>query len=167
MLLLLFSHSVMSDSSHTRPPCPLPSPGVCPSSRPLHHGHGASHPLMPSSPSAFNCSQHQGLFQWVGCSHRWSKYWGFSISISPSDEYSGLISLKIGWWYIEHLQTWGTHLLVSYLFDFSYCSWDSCGRNTGVVCHSLLQWTTFCQNSSLWPVHLGWPCTAWLIASLS
>ena len=25
----------------------------------------------------------------------------------------------------------------------------------------------FCQNSPLWPVHLGWPCTAWLIASLS
>ena len=23
--------------------------------------------------------------------------------------------------------------------------------------HSLLQWTTFCQNSPPWPVHLGWP----------
>ena len=34
-------------------------------------------------------------------------------------------------------------------------------------CHSLLQWILFCQNSSLWPVHPGWPCTAWLIASLS
>ena len=36
-----------------------------------------------------------------------------------------------------------------------------------MVCHSLLQWTTFCQNSLLWPVFLGWPCTAWLRASLS
>ena len=36
-----------------------------------------------------------------------------------------------------------------------------------MVCHSLLQWTTFCHNSLLWPVHLGWPCTAWLMASLS
>ena len=26
---------------------------------------------------------------------------------------------------------------------------------------------SFFQNSPLWPVHLGWPCTAWLIASLS
>ena len=25
----------------------------------------------------------------------------------------------------------------------------------------------FCQNSSLWPIHLGWPCTSWLIDSLS
>ena len=25
----------------------------------------------------------------------------------------------------------------------------------------------FFQNSPLWPVHLGWPCPAWLIASLS
>ena len=31
-----------------------------------------------------------------------------------------------------------------------------------VVCHSLLQWTTFCQNSPPWPVRLGWPHTAWL-----
>ena len=29
-----------------------------------------------------------------------------------------------------------------------------------------LQWTMFCQNSSLWPIHLQWPCTAWLIVSL-
>ena len=28
--------------------------------------------------------------------------------------------------------------------------------------HSLLQWTTFCQTSPPWPVHLGWPHTAWL-----
>ena len=28
--------------------------------------------------------------------------------------------------------------------------------------HSPLQWTTFCQNSPPWPVHLGWPHTAWL-----
>ena len=30
------------------------------------------------------------------------------------------------------------------------------------VCHSLLQWTTFCQTSPPWPAHLGWPHTAWL-----
>ena len=32
---------------------------------------------------------------------------------------------------------------------------------------SLLQWTTFSQNSLLWPVCLGWPYIAWLIASLT
>ena len=31
---------------------------------------------------------------------------------------------------------------------------DSQGKNTEVVCHSLLQWTTFCQTSPPWPVHL-------------
>ena len=31
-----------------------------------------------------------------------------------------------------------------------------------VVCHSPLQWTTFCQTSPRWPAHLGWPLTAWL-----
>ena len=61
----------------------------------------------------------------------------------------------------------GAHLLVSYLFAFSYCSWGSGGKSTGVVCHSPFQWTTFCQNSPPWPVSLGWPFTAWPIASLS
>ena len=28
---------------------------------------------------------------------RWSKYWGFSFSISPSNEYSGLISFRMDW----------------------------------------------------------------------
>ena len=29
--------------------------------------------------------------------NRWPKYWRFSFSISPSNEYSGLISFKINW----------------------------------------------------------------------
>ena len=33
--------------------------------------------------------------------------------------------------------------------------------------HPFLQWIVFCQNSPLWPFCLGWPHTAWLIASLS
>ena len=41
------------------------------------------------------------------------------------------------------------------------------GKNTEAVCHSLLQWTTYCQNSSPWPIHSGWACKVWLIAALS
>ena len=64
--------------------------------------------------------------------------------------------------HIGHLPTWGVSLSVSYHFAFSYCSWGSQGKNTEVVCHSLLQRTTFCQTSPPWPDHLGWPLTAWL-----
>ena len=80
LLSLLFSHLVMSSClqpdglQHTRSPCPSPSPEVCPSSCPLHgDAIQPSHPLMPSSPSALNLSQHQGLFQWVGYSHQVTK----------------------------------------------------------------------------------------------
>ena len=52
-------------------------------------------------------------------------------------------------------------------FAFSYCSRGSQGKNTEVICHSLPQWTTFCQTSPPWSIHLGWPYTAWLIVSLS
>ena len=48
------------------------------------------------------------------------------------------------------------------IFAFSYCSEGSQGKNTEMVCHSLLQWTTFCQTSPLWPIHLEWPHRAWL-----
>ena len=56
-----------------------------------------SHPL--SSPSlALNLSQHQGLFQWVSSSHQVAKVLEFfSFSISPSNEYSGLISFRMDW----------------------------------------------------------------------
>ena len=37
---------------------------------------------------------------------RWSKYWSFSFSISPSNEYSGLISFRIDW--LDLLAVWGT-----------------------------------------------------------
>ena len=31
---------------------------------------------------------------------RWPRYWSFSFSISPSNEYSGLISFRIDWFYL-------------------------------------------------------------------
>ena len=38
---------------------------------------------------------------------RWPKYWSFSFSISPSNEYSGLISFRIAWFDLLAVQ--GTH----------------------------------------------------------
>ena len=56
-----------------------------------------SHPLSSPSPPTFNLSQHQGLFNESVLHIRWPKYWSFSFSISPSNEYSGLISFRIDW----------------------------------------------------------------------
>ena len=49
------------------------------------------------SPFAFTLSQHQGLFQWLCSLRQVAKYWHFSFSISPSIEYSGLISFTVDW----------------------------------------------------------------------
>ena len=35
---------------------------------------------------------------------RWPKYWNFSFSISPSNEYSTLISFKMHWFYLLAVQ---------------------------------------------------------------
>ena len=101
---LLFNCSVVSDSlqphglQHARLPCPS-------SLLELAQTHvyrvgdaiQPSHLLLTPSPHAFNFSQHQGFFQWVSSLHQVAKYWSFSFSISPSNEYSGLISFRIGW----------------------------------------------------------------------
>ena len=56
-----------------------------------------SHPLSSPFPPAFNLSQHQGLFQWVSSLHQVAKVLELHFSISPSSEYSGLISFRIDW----------------------------------------------------------------------
>ena len=80
---------------HSRRPCPSPSPGVCSDSCPLSwwcyltiSSSAAPILLLPSVfPSLRIFSS--GLALHI----RWPKYWSFSFSISPSNEYSGLISL--------------------------------------------------------------------------
>ena len=73
-------------------------------------------------------------------------------------------SSPVAYWTSTNL---GGSSLRLYLSAFSYCSWGSQGKNADVVCHFLLQWTTFCQNSPPSPNHLGWPYMPWLIVSLS
>ena len=60
------------ESQQARPPCPSPTPRG-------------------------DLSQHQGLFKLVSSLHQVAKYWSFSISISPSSEYSELISFRMDW----------------------------------------------------------------------
>ena len=59
-----------------------------------------SHPLPSPCPPAFSLSQHPSIMVFSSESAlciRWSKDWSFSFSISPSTEYSGLISFRIHW----------------------------------------------------------------------
>ena len=55
-----------------------------------------SHPLSSPSPPPFSLSQHHGLFQLVS----------FSFSISPSNEYSGLISFRSDWISLKSKGLW-------------------------------------------------------------
>ena len=96
---LLFSSSVVSDSLQPRD-CSLPGFPV------LHHllelaethvhwvgdAIQPSHPLSSPSPPAFNLSQHESALH-----IRWPEYWSFSFSISPSNEYSGLVFFRMDW----------------------------------------------------------------------
>ena len=75
------------------------SPEVCSDSCPLSWW---CHPAISSSVTPFSsCPQSfpaSGSFpRELSLRIRWPKYWSFSFSISPSNEYSGLISFRIGW----------------------------------------------------------------------
>ena len=121
-----FSCSVVSDSlqphglQHTRPPCPSPTPGV----------YSNSCPLMPSNhlilcrpllllPSIFPSIR---VFSNESALHiRWPNDWSFSFSISPSNEYSGLISFRMDW--LDLLAVQGTlkSLLQYHMSKASFC----------------------------------------------
>ena len=55
------------------------------------------HPLPLASSFAFSLSQHQGLFQWVGCLHRVAKLLELQFQHQSFSEYSGFISFRIDW----------------------------------------------------------------------
>ena len=77
----------------------------CTPGLPVHHKFSDScalsqwcHPTI--SPSVVLFSFHLQSFPALGSfqmSHRWPKYWSFSFNISPSSEYSGLISFRMDW----------------------------------------------------------------------
>ena len=99
-----FSCSAMSDSlqshglQHNRLPCPPTAPRTCSNS--VHQVGDAiqsSHPLLPLLllPSVFPSIR---VFSTETVLRiRWPKYWSFSFSLSPSNEYSRLISFSIDW----------------------------------------------------------------------
>ena len=63
----------------------------------VHDAIQPSHPLSSPSPLSFNLSQHQYFSDESALRIRWPKYWSFSFNISPSNEYSGLISFRMDW----------------------------------------------------------------------
>ena len=110
--ILLFSHSVMSDSLH---PMDCSTPGFAvlhhfPELAQTHAGEFESmmtfnhlilgHPLL--LPWNFPSIR---VFSKESVLHiRWPKYWSLSFSISPSNEYSGLISFRIDWLHLLAVQ---------------------------------------------------------------
>ena len=101
--LLLFSCSVVSISlwphglQHARLPCPSSFPRACSNSCPLSWW---CHPIISFSVIPFSCLQSfpaSGSFPVSQFFASGAKFWSFSLSISPSNEYLGLISLRIDW----------------------------------------------------------------------
>ena len=108
------------------------------------HVHWVSDDIQPShllsSPSAFNLSQHQGLFKWVSSSHQVAKVLELQrFSISPPNEYSGLISFRIDWFDLLAVQRTLKSLLQHHSSKASYMT-------------KFLQW--YLMSSNNWFIHI-------------
>ena len=103
-----------------------------------------SHPLSSPSPPAFNLSQHQGLFQWVSSSHQVAKVSEFSLSISPFNDYSGLIFFRMDWFDLLAVQGTLKSLLQHHS---SKASIQGCVLST-----------CFCRLLTLHDLSLKWGC---------
>ena len=117
-----------------------------------------SHSLLSPSPLAFSLSQYQGLFQWVGSSIRWPQYWSFSSSISPSNEYSVLISFRIAWFVLLTVQGTLTSLLQHYSLKASMANLDSILKSRDVT----LPTKTYIVKATVFPVVM-YECESWTI----
>ena len=102
---MLFSHSVLSNPlrphalHHARLPCPSLSPrarsNACPSSWWCHLTTSSSITPFSSCPQSFPSIR---VFSNESALRiKWPNYWILSFSISPSNEYSGLISFTTDW----------------------------------------------------------------------
>ena len=106
-----FNHSLVSDSlqphgvQHARPPYSSPTLGVYSNSHPSSRW---CHPTISSSVIPFSsCLQSfspSGSLPVSQLFSLWPKYWSFSIS--PSSEYSGLISFSIYWFDLLAVCLW-------------------------------------------------------------
>ena len=104
LLIVQFSHSVVSNClwphglQHARIPHPSVTPRACSNSC---LSSWWCHPTISSAVVPFSSYLQSfpasGSFPESALRIRWPKYWSFSFSISPSNEYSGLISFKIDW----------------------------------------------------------------------
>ena len=99
-----YSRSVMSHSllphglQHARPPCTSPTPGVLlklmsiESVMPSNHLILCCPLLMPSIFPSIRVFSNKSVLCIM-----WPNYWNSNFSMSPSNEYSGLISIRIDW----------------------------------------------------------------------
>ena len=64
----------------------------------------SSHPLLSPSPPAFNLFKIRVISSESALGNQVAKYWSFSFSINPSNEYSGYISFRIDWFDLLSVQ---------------------------------------------------------------
>ena len=77
---------------------------------------------------------------------RWPKYWSFSFSISPSSEYSGMISFRIDNFDLVAVQGTLKSLLQHHsskesIFSVQLSLWSNSHIHTWLLNHSLTRWT--------------------------
>ena len=113
------------------------------------------HPLL-LPPSIFPSIR--SFFQWVSSSHHVAKvFWNFSFSVSPSNEYSGLISFRMDWFglfavqrtlksLLQHHSSKASMSQCSAFYNVSVSKWV-----TDSLCVCVCVCVCVCGQESEWP----------------
>ena len=97
-----------------------------------------SHPLLSPSLPALNLSSIRLFSNESNLRIRWPKYWSFSFNISPSNEYSGLISFRIDWFDLLAVQGTLQSLLQPHSMKHQFCSAQPYSWCSSHICTWLL-----------------------------
>ena len=146
----MFSCSIVSNS--LRPHGPMPGFPILHHlpELPQIHVHCVSdaiqpcHPLSSPTPPAFIFPSIRIFSNESALCIRWPKYWSFSFSIRPSNEYSGLISFRIDWFYLLGVQG----ILKSLLQYYS--------SKSSIIWHSTFLMVSHIKRWTLTSVHDYW-----------
>ena len=96
---------------------------------------------------------------------RWPKYWSFSFSNSPSNEYSGLISFRIDWFdlavqgtFKSLLQYCNSKASIQLSIQFELPEWWVYLGQIYMISYQGDQLASYCNNPSKrwWWLRLGW-----------
>ena len=119
------------------------------------------HPWQPLLPSPSVFPSIKVFSNESGLGIRWPKYWSFSFSSSPSNEYSGLIFFKVDWFDILAVQGTLKSLLQYHSLKASILWCSRLDTITDTMAMNLSKLQEIVEDRGAWHAAVHWVAKSW------